>query len=326
MSHPYEEKTAKATGNNAREVLLNTVYSPREGVYKLIDRSLPGEAKIITYNRDKIPENKNNKWKPEEVDAHYYTRKVFDYFFEKHGRKSYDNRCGSMEICVHAQSGYLFDQKVDPLQDAIWDAKRRQVRIPSPDLCTLEVIGHEWTHAFMQSALEDKGWNVASTIRQLGKMGTQYNDFLSLMESVSNVFAVLQAPKCERLLRQPTDHLKDYEDYKVTGKDFWTMIHRNAGIIDRAAYLMGRGLGREKLGKLYYHMVDNHLHQMVRLKPHRGDKFDSFFNLRDSLLKSLEELRQQNPSYWRTGYEKDKAMIRNSFSKVGIIDKSKDSP
>jgi Zn-dependent metalloprotease len=326
MPQPYEGKTAIASGKNAGRVPLNTVYHRKEGTYKLIDHSLGDKGRIITYNRCKIAENKRNKWRPEEVDAHFYTRKVFDYFLKKHGRKSYDNRCGDMKICVHAPTGFLFDRKMDPLKDAIWDTKLRQVRIPGPDLCTLEVIGHEWTHAVIQSSLENKGLKVAEMVGQLGKGGVLYNDFLSLMESISNVFAVLIDPKCKRLLRQPTDHLKEYENYKVTGEDFWRMIHRNAGIMDKAACLILKGLGRERLGKLYYHTVDKLLYRMVRLKSHRGDKVDSFFKWRDSLLKSLKDLCHKNPAYWRDDYEGDKAIIQNAFAKVGIIGRSTNRP
>ncbi len=297
---------------------MHTVYSPKEGTYKLIDHSLPGKASIVTYNQDEIPENKHNKWKTEEVDAHYYTRKVFDYFWGEHGRKSYDNKWGNMELCVNARSGFLVNTELQPLPDAIWDLKRRQVRIPGPRFCALEVIAHEWTHAVIQSSLENKGLKVAKLILRLGKKGTHYYDFLSVMESVSNLFAGLIDPRGRMLSREKTDHLKKYKRVKGSGGDFWKAVHANAGIPDKAAHLIKKRMGGERMGKIYYLTVDKLFHQMVDPETRPGDEFNSFFKLRDLLLKSLKRLRDKNPPAWRKEYEKDKAIIQNSFAAVGV--------
>ena len=299
MSHQYAGETVMARGKNAGRVALNTVYSRGERTYKLIDLSLPCKASIITYNRDKIPENKRNQWTPEEVDAHYYTRKVFDYFLRKHGRKSYDNRCGNMEICVNARTAFYFQKELRPLKVPLWDMKRRQVRIPGrsswPHGVTLGVIGHEWTHAVIQSSLENKGVKSQVMIPQLEKKGIYYEDFLNVMQSIADVFGGLIDPQ--------------WKPPKVN-------IFLNK--LDKAAHLIRERLGNERLGKLYYHTMGEHLHRLVSPKRNRGERVDSYFNLRKILLRSLDDLCHENPSYWRHEYEEDKAIIQKSFAKVGF--------
>ncbi len=341
-------------GKYAGEVEFRTFHDRDQDTYLLEYHS---RGKVIVRTCVARPEvrvsaSPDNNWsgpsRAEEVDAHFFSLWVYDYFREKNGRRSYDNRNGTMEICVHAPCGYLWGEEKSLTNQCIWDARAMQVRIGNarkrPPLCALDQIAHEWAHAMSHAAIARRDKNVKDNPLAVFR---DY-DFITVLESIADVFALLIKSSftgsCDWVigknvtainLKNPAkgkkynpadvqgnlksgcqpDHMKyRYPDFTGAG------IQLNTGILNKAAYLMAqggrhrespeiridRGLGLDKLEKLYYHAVENHLGR------HPEHDFAIF---RDVLLLSLEDLCAREPASWN---RRDGEIIRKAFAAVGI--------
>jgi bacillolysin len=306
---------------------LNIFHEHSTNKYQLIDRTLPGGARVLTYDNASISEdvdaNFNASNQRELVDCHRFSRTVFDYFYVNHGRNSFNNAGKDMKIVYYRDNHE---------NNAGWNGQ--YVKIYAGDgkgygpFCTLDIVAHEWTHAVTQYT--------ANLIYD--------SESGALNESMSDVFAALvdgdwlqgednwknlaEAP-AGRNLADPTNggkykpsdpinsvlkgHQPDHMNDKYTGAVDGHGVHINSGIMNKVAYLIATGgnhrgikictpLGRTVLGKLYYQALTNHL------VPSSG-----FNSMRDAVLASLDDLYRNNSSYsvW-------KASIINAFAAIGI--------
>lgn len=94
----------------------------------------------------------NNEWVDVSqcpgVSAHWGVERAYDYFFESHGRNSYDNAGGIINAFIENGD-----------DDASWDRSFYTLNfgeggggLTNDDLVSLDIVGHEFAHAVVQSA------------------------------------------------------------------------------------------------------------------------------------------------------------------------------
>ncbi|MCA1053699.1 M4 family metallopeptidase [Rossellomorea aquimaris] len=200
------------------------------------------------------------------VDAHYFAGQTYDFYKENFNRNSYDNNGSKLISSVHYSSGY---------NNAFWNGS--QMVYGDGDGTTfaplsggIDVVAHELTHA------------VTDTSSDL----VYQNESGALNEAISDIFGTLVEfekganPDFEigediytpgtsgDALRSMSDPSKygdpDHYSVRYTGTQDNGGVHINSGIINKQAYLLSEGgtfhnvtvpgIGREKLGDIYYRM------------------------------------------------------------------------
>lgn len=310
---------------------INTSHDHAAGTYCLIDKSLPTTARIYTHDaKNGLPGpvscDPDNTWNGSDqsslVDSHVFTRRVFDYYYLQHGRNSFDNAGGDMHI--HARFNLQ--------NNAYWDGTRVVIgygdgvkKGPYP---TLDTVAHEWTHG-----VTDYEANLIYD-GESGALNESFSDvFACLIDgdwlySEDNWLMTSEAP-ASRNLQDPTNggkynpadplgsvgkgHQPDHMNDKYTGANDNHGVHINSGIMNKAAYLIAvggyhrgikicTGLGSDRLGKIYYDVLCNHL-----------TASSTFTTMKDAVLDALHDLYAGYPNY-----DKWRISVINAFAAVGI--------
>ncbi|MEJ8553250.1 M4 family metallopeptidase [Tepidibacter sp. Z1-5] len=316
----------KGVLNDEKE--LNLEY--KNGAYYMIDNTKDGVS-IKTYTAKHVPdieENEDNEIKMQyflpglmmynekseffdekyksAVDAHKYAEHVYDYYHEKFGRNSIDDKGMDIISSVHYGNNYV---------NAFWFYD--QMTYGDGDGSTslplsgaLDVVGHEMTHGVTE--------NEANLVYE--------NQSGALNESFSDVFGTFiefeyQPDKADWLCGEDVwtpykdgDALRDIADpgstkayraqpthmneYVNTTKDYGG-VHTNSGIPNKAAYLVTSELGVHKAEKIYYKALTNYL-----------TSTSNFHDARLALIQSAEDF------YGEDSFE-SKA-VADAFDSVGI--------
>ncbi|MEL3971372.1 M4 family metallopeptidase [Rossellomorea oryzaecorticis] len=208
----------------------------------------------------------NDSYDAAAVDAHYFAGQTYDFYKENYNRNSYDNNGAELVSSVHYSSGY---------NNAFWNGS--QMVYGDGDGTTfaplsggIDVVAHELTHAVT---------NFSSDLVYQNESG-------ALNEAISDIFGTLvefekgSNPDFEigediytpgtsgDALRSMSDPSKygdpDHYSVRYTGTQDNGGVHINSGIINKQAYLLSEGgtfygvtvpgIGREKLGDIYYRM------------------------------------------------------------------------
>ncbi|MGP8319843.1 MAG: M4 family metallopeptidase, partial [Methanosarcinaceae archaeon] len=285
----HTRTTGTGTGKYSGNVTINTVRNHISNKYELEDQWLPTNARIITHDANNgLPpaptsQDSNNNWSASnqgaEVDCHLYTRIFYDYFLLVHGRDSYDDAGADMNIYAHCNINW---------NNASWNGS--YVKIGDGDgtnndaLCTLDIVAHEWTHAVTE--------HTAGLIYygESGALNESFSDvFAALIDGDwlqgEDCWLKATAP-AGRNLADPTNggqydpanpissvldgHQPDHMNDKYTGGSDYGGVHINNSIMNKAAHLIATGgthrgvtictdLGRDVLGRLYYHALTQYL-------------------------------------------------------------------
>ncbi|WP_139491528.1 M4 family metallopeptidase [Brevibacillus dissolubilis] len=226
-------------------------------------------GKIETYtanNGSTLPgtllSDADNNWNdPAGVDAHAYAGMTYDYFYNKHGRNSYNNSGATIKSTVHYGNKY---------NNAFWNGT--QMVYGDGDGTTfiafsgsLDVIAHEITHAVTETSAD-----------------LVYQDQPgALNESFSDVFGNLVENKADDLWlvgediytpATPGDALRSMsnpaaygdpghmDDYNYTTGDNGG-VHTNSGIPNKAFYnfVTSAGVTRDEAGAVYYRALTRYL-------------------------------------------------------------------
>jgi bacillolysin len=345
----YTRTHGRGIGKYSGSVALQTIQNDTQNIYELQDRWISTGTIISTYDGNGyvpvffppmnliLSSDDDNNWseidQQDEVDCHYFTRIIYNYFLRVHGRDSYDGARGEMKI--YANCGFN-NACWHPWYQSVFVGKGDGVSFD--DFCALDVISHEWMHAI---TISDTG---------LGNQGIPG----AINESISDVFAAIingnwmmgedlsLGTNCSSLrnLADPTNggqydpsdpvgsakagNGPDHMDDLYTGNEDNGGVHMNCSIINKAAYLIAAGgthheitmcdaLGCELLGQLYYRALNY-------LTP-----TSDFLALRDALLDSLEDLygpkrfgRYILANSGDPRYQRWAATITNAFASVGI--------
>ncbi len=305
-----------ATTGTGRGVLgdqkqLNTYL--HNGVYYLYDTTKPMSGQIRTYtanNGTRLPgsyvtdrdNNFNASSQGAAVDAHYYASISYDYFYNIHGRNSYDGRGASVISTVNYGNRY---------NNAFWMGTQMVYgdgdgRLFRPLSASLDVVAHELAHAVTQHSANLEYRN------ESGALNESFSDvFGVLVEGDRNDWLVgedcytphisgdaLRSMKNPTLYNQP-DHMKDYVHKPDTPEGDWGGVHTNSGIPNKAFYHIASNIGFNKSGKIYYRALTKYLTSQSR-----------FSDCRNALLQSTADLYGSNGSEYR--------VVVDAFNLVGI--------
>jgi bacillolysin len=208
----------------------------------------------------------NDSYDAAAVDAHFFAGQTYDYYKDNYNRDSYDDNGAQLVSSVHYSNGY---------NNAFWNGS--QMVYGDGDGTTfaplsggIDVVAHELTHAVTDYS--------SDLVYQ--------NESGALNEAISDIFGTLvefekgENPDFEigediytpgtsgDSLRSMSDPAKygdpDHYSVRYTGSEDNGGVHINSGIINKQAYLLSEGgtfygvtvpgIGREKLGDIYYRM------------------------------------------------------------------------
>lgn len=322
--------TAKGTGKDG---LGNTrtfnVYQ-ESGTYWLIDITKPmfnnnlsnpkGMILTMTNNYKDLVQgaqpvtvsSQNNQWNdPFSVSAHYNTALVYDYYKNVHNRNSLDDKGMDMLVMIHVTD------RGQPFDNAYWNGQfvvlgdGGQITNGWPP--ALDFNAHEFTHGvvtftvdleykFQSGALNEgfADWGAAMVDRANWTIG---EDIVKKQYFPSGSMRDMANPhnggtKGDHVWLPA--HMNEFLDFPLERDNGG--VHYNCGIINKATYLIGASIGREKLEKIYYRVLNNRY----------LTKQSKFIDMRLACIKSAEELFGVNSS--------ESNVVRNAFEQVGITD------
>lgn len=234
------------------------------------------------------------------VDAHYYAGLVYDYFYNTHGRNSFNNNGASIISSVHYGSNY---------NNAGWTGSQMVYgdgdgSTFGPFSGSLDVVAHELAHAVTQYSADLE----------------YHNQSGALNESFSDVFGViidsddwLMGEDCYtpnipgdalRSMSNPTlygqpDYMDDYVNLPDTEQGDWGGVHTNSGIPNKAFYNIASVIGLDKGGDIYYRALTQYL-----------TSTSDFEDARAAIEQSAIDLYGSSSSELQT--------VENGFDAVGI--------
>lgn len=236
------------------------------------------------------------------VDAHYYAGVTYDYYYNVHGRNSFDNNGSTIKSSVHYKTNE---------NNAFWTGS--QMCYGDGDGTTfiplsgsLDVVAHELTHAVTQysadleyrnqsGALNESMSDVFGVIVEYEVLGD--SDWWRLGEDVytpGNPDDALRDMKNPELYDQPA-HMDNYQNVTYDNGG----VHINSGIPNKAFYLIADSIGFDKTGDIYYKALTQYLTT-------RSD----FTDARNALLQSAADLYGSSSNEY--------AVVGNSYAAVGI--------
>ncbi|WP_243385795.1 M4 family metallopeptidase [Bacillus kexueae] len=268
---------------------LNTYYYNNQ--YYLYDTTKPMAGQIETFdanNGSSLPgyyvTDSNNyfsaEWQKAAVDAHYYAGEIFDYFYNKFGRVSYDNQGSDIWSTVHYGSNY---------NNAAWVGNQMIYGDGDGSLFTYlsgskDVVAHELTHAVTDTTAD------LVYERQPGALNESFSDVFGYFSDPTDwligedIYTPGTPGDALRSLSNPTqygqpDHMDDYQNLPVTKEGDWGGVHINSGIPNKAAYHTINSIGIQKAEQIYYRALT------VYLTPN-----SDFSDARQALIQSAQDL------------------------------------
>ncbi|MFD3156618.1 M4 family metallopeptidase [Haloimpatiens sp. FM7330] len=237
------------------------------------------------------------------VDGYVNFSKVYDYYKNKLGRNSIDNKQMDIDGFVHVGNEF---------NNAFWYASYNAMFFGDGDgkdlsniSGALDVVAHELSHGvtsycsnldyrfqsgalneafsdIMASAVDNDDWLIGEDCTTPGIKGDALRD-------MSN-------PHNGAFSSQPAD-MSEYKDctiYEDRGG-----VHVNCGIINHAAYYIGEELGRDAMAKIFYSANKNYW------------RYNSDFSeARDGVISAATE------EYGKDSHAVD--VVKDAFAKVGI--------
>ncbi|MFZ5989980.1 MAG: M4 family metallopeptidase [Bacillota bacterium] len=246
-----------------------------------IDYIYPGDLdnyREISSDNDGVFTEDSKKY--HDVDAHYFTGKTYEYFKNKFGRYSFDDKGRNIIINCHAL--FLTRSGTTSPNNACFDPWARQFYLGDGDgemfstFATPETIGHELTHGIIDNDA------MLAYFYQSGAIHEGLADFFG--EAIES-YAYGTAPDWKKMVvgytpNTPDDAYLDYknpQDYGCPGhmEDILTQpgdnigVHDNAAILTKAFSLMSdggwhrtvavEGIGLEKVANVMYKVINEYL-------------------------------------------------------------------
>ncbi|HHT7239845.1 M4 family metallopeptidase [Bacillus cereus] len=209
---------------------------------------------------------------PKAVSAHYIATKVYDFYKNKYGRNSFDNKGQKVVSVVHAWDS---EDTNDPKN---WEnAFSTNINNSSmlvygdPVVKAFDVAGHEFTHAVTssESNLEYSGESGAINEALSDIMGTAIEKYINngkfnwtIGEQTGSVLRDMENPaSVPSSLGVP--YPDDYSAYNDLNGEDDGGVHFNSNIINKVAYLMAKGgthngvtvkgIGEDKMFDIFYY-------------------------------------------------------------------------
>ncbi|MCP3740316.1 M4 family metallopeptidase [Rossellomorea sp. BNER] len=285
------EATGSGTGVLGDTKSLNTYYTngtyylydvskPMNGVIQTLDNNNGGQYNLPGYYITETDNRFTDARDRAAVDAHHYAGKVFDYFYNKFGRVSYDGNGADITSTVHFGNNY---------NNAAWIGNQMiygdgDGNVFAPLSGALDVVAHELTHAVTDFSADLVYEN------QSGALNESFSDvfgyFLDPEDWLmgEDVYTPGVSGDALRSLSNPNaynqpDHMNEYQNLPNTEQGDWGGVHINSGIPNKAAYYTVNSIGLAKAEEIYYRALT------VYLTPN-----SDFSNARDALVQSAQDL------------------------------------
>ncbi len=321
---------AKGSGKdglgNTRNIdvfLSNGVYFLVDGTKKMYNNNVANPSGIIytmTNNhkdltntaQPNVVQSNNNQWNdPFSVSAHYNTSLVYDYYYKTHNRNSVDDKGMNMFTIIH-----VTDQQKS-FDNAYWNGQfvvlgdGGQVTNGWPP--ALDFVAHEFTHGvvtftvdleykFQSGALNEgfADWGGAMVDREDWLMGEDI------------VKKNMYPSGCMRSMSDPHNggtkgdhiwlpaHMNEFLNLTLDQDNGG--VHYNCGIINKATYLIGTAIGKDKLEKIYYRVLNNRY----------LTKQAQFIDMRLACVKAAGEIYGNNSA--------EVNAVKTAYDQVGITD------
>ena len=317
---------------------INTFFQKELDTYFLIDTTKPMYSEVASpsyWNQNGVivtstqfgdsyyyRGNPENEWldMPSEVSAHNHASLSYDYFYDVHGRNSYDNQGSNVESFVNVQSEKKDPETGEVIKDSItgetvyedfdnayWNGKGmfygNGQYVFKPLAGGLDVVAHEFSHGVIQYT--------AGLIYE--------NESGALNESFADIFGVMVDRDDwkigEDIIKDldyyPNGLMRSFEDPTLGGQpahydDIYIGdrdnggVHINSGIPNKAFYLSAQEIGKDKAELIYYCALTNYL-----------TRSSNFAQLRVAVESCAEDL------YGADSFEIN--TVKNSFDTVGIV-------
>ena len=250
---------------------LNNLFSSRDReVYVMPDCwSFPG---TLTYDESGLVDTYDDQ-----AELVYdYSGHVYDYYYNKFSRDSYDGNGGTLESITHYSETllWIFCSDVD---NAYWDPNLRLIKY-GDNYITLDVVGHETTHGVINDTAN------LEYQEESGALNESYADvFGEFLEEYAPNFTVdwlhrtgHQDGVNRSLINPPDfndpDHTDDQCDENNDYCGYWNDyggVHTNSGIPNKVAYLIAvggnhnniqvNGIGSTAAEQIYYRTLSIYL-------------------------------------------------------------------
>ncbi len=208
----------------------------------------------------------DNIWTdPVAVSAHHHIGRVFDYFFNTHGRLGLDGQGGTVTAVIHV------GEAGRPMDNAFWNgafvAFGDGANAFSPLAGALDVAAHEMAHGVIERTV-----NLAYRFES-GALNESFADAFAAMVDRDDW---LLGEDIARSRFFPSGAMRDMADPSnggSRGDHFWQPghmdefvalditqdnggVHINSGIPNRACFLLAEEIGRDKTELIYYRVLD----------------------------------------------------------------------
>ncbi|MFN3780619.1 MAG: M4 family metallopeptidase [Candidatus Kapaibacteriota bacterium] len=270
--------------------------------------------------RNSVPElvSSNNTYFDDAVavTAHRFLGEIYDYYYNVHKRNSIDGNGKNIICIVHAT------ENSQPMKNAFWNGEFMVFGdggdIYYPFTRALDVIAHEFTHGVVQFTVD------LEYKFQSGALNEAFADWGGAMLDREDWYIgedlVYQQyfPRGTRNMQDPHNgasfgdpdwlpaHMSEYQNMPLERDNGG--VHINVGIINKVTYLIGNSLGRDKLEKIYYRVLDKRY----------LTKQANFVDFRFACERSAKELFGDNSPELNA--------VVNAFNSVGIGSSGGSSP
>ena len=254
----------------------------------------------------------DNTWNdPTSVSAHYNVGKTFEYYYSTFGRNAIDDSGSTIISVIH-----VTDSSGQSMDNAYWNGKFISYGDGNtafkPLAGALDVAAHEMTHGVIQHTVNLKYKYQSGALNEsfadvFGAMVDRDDwligeDVVELAYFPSGAMRNMQDPHNGASYYGDTgwqpSHMEEFQDLEQDNGG----VHINSGIVNRAAYLIGSALGKDKLEQIYYRVM--YAHYLSR----QG----KFFDMRLAAIQAASDL------YGDPSIEVNAVMA--AFDVVGIYD------
>lgn len=328
--------TAKAKDLNGLTQTFNVLQSNNtyymidasKNIYNATQSKLPdspvGVIWTIDANNSKISDEEMNlshvtsvngsSWSPTSVSAQANASFCFEYFKNKHGRKSLNDKGGSIVSVIN-----INDEDGKGMDNAYWNGEfmgyGNGKTSFKPLAGALDVAAHEMTHGVVENTAKLEYRNQSGALNESfadvfgalidTKNWTLGEEVVIKTEFPSGALRSLENPN-QGGKRDPGYQPKTMSQYvylKDTPSEDNGGVHVNSGIPNYAFYLFAttNGVGRENAEKVYYRALTKYL-----------TRTSKFVDARLAVIQASKDLYGENSAITKAASE--------AFTAVGILD------